>query len=250
MIPAWADSVLMYWGKQVAYEDSGLDQDLISDLQAWDTSYCEGFRNGRWQSKALRKAHELEGRRLAHRVAEAIGRDFSVEFDGQSARSPHKPTTPAAAGALKAHRNQRAAELRELHEFAMSRTEHQTPGQGAPVDECPVTQPGQWLRDVRSRTVRRVRVRVSPDHFVGFPVEVVVDGEPGYVDAEMLGISESLRHELEELQKWWEQHAWDDDDDDDRDDDVQDPGRIRWGQEHARLVQSLQLELGDDFYVT
>lgn len=39
MIPAWADSVLMYWGTSVAYENSGLDEDLIAELEAWDTSY-------------------------------------------------------------------------------------------------------------------------------------------------------------------------------------------------------------------
>jgi hypothetical protein len=87
-------------------------------------------------------------------------------------------------------------------------------GRGRPLraeQDAPMS-PAPWLNDIVSRSSVRVPVHLSPDWFVGFPVEVVVDGCPGYVDPSMLGISDGLRRDLESFQIWWEAHASIDDD--------------------------------------
>ena len=100
---------------------------------------------------------------------------------------------------------------------------------------------------MRAETTRRVRVMISPDMFVGFPVEVVVDGKAGYVDASMLGISASLAHDLEALQAWWELHTSDGDEVPGAGDEAE---WADWGRQGTLLVERLQAELGEDFYVT
>ena len=89
-------------------------------------------------------------------------------------------------------------------------------------------------------------MNLSPDLFVGFPVEVVVDGRPGYVDPDMLGISESLSRDLERFQDWWERHGADDEDAGDPSQDVE---WDNWRQHGNQLVKRLQSELGDDYVV-
>jgi hypothetical protein len=249
MRPAWADSVLLYWGSSVAYEDSGLDRDLTAELEAWDARYYDRVRpDGRWRSQASHDAHQTEGVRLAQRVADALGRAFAVEFDERIVRSRHRPATLAAAAAFTAHGNRREAELHSIME--QSAHESSREDNTAP-NRTPATQPGQWLREVRSETTKRVRVRLSPDLSVGIPVEVVVNGQPGYVDGHMLGISASLTRDLEDFQEWWEQHSWDDDEQDDDDEAApEDPAWASWRQQGSRLVERLQAELGDDYYVT
>ena len=176
MIPAWADSVLMYWGSSVAYENSGLEDDLIAELQAWDTSYCDGCGDGeRWRWRTLQATHQSVGMRLAQRVADSLGRPFAVEFDERIVESHRQAATPAAASAFGAHAEKRAAMLDKLA--------GQMAGGGSndklavTPDPCPDRTAGQWLREGRARTTRRVRVRLRRDYSVGFPVEVVVDGE-------------------------------------------------------------------------
>jgi hypothetical protein len=239
--------VLLYWGSPVPYQNSGLEDDLIAELQAWDTSYydrAEAEADGR--SPASMDAHRAEGARLAQRVADALGSAFSVEFDQRLVQSRHRPTSPDAAAAFKAHGARQEAEL-----LALMQQVAQDSGADGPSttseDRLP-EEPGQWLREVRARTTRRVRVLISPDLYVGFPVEVVVDGRAGYVDAAMLGISASLRHDLEELQDWWEQHARDDDDEETNAD--EEAAWDQWIHQGSQLVERLQSELGDDYHVS
>jgi hypothetical protein len=249
MRPAWADSVLLYWGSPVAYEDSGLDDDLIAELEAWDTHYYDRVgADGQWRSQALHDAHQTEGVRLARLVADALGRQFAVEFEQRTMRSRRRPAVPAAAAAFSAHGHQREA---ELHTIMDQVVQDSTDADDDPAPErVAASRPGQWLREVRSETTRRVRVRLSPDFAVGFPVEVVVNGQAGYVDGDMLGISASLTHDLEDFQERWERHAWDDDELDDDDDGPDDPECATWLQQGSRLVERLQAELGNDYYVT
>ena len=87
-------------------------------------------------------------------------------------------------------------------------------------------------------------MRLSPDYSVAFPVEVVVDGSAAYVDADMLGISDSLQRDIEKFQEWWDQHA------DDETNSTKDPEFEQWSQNGIRLVKRLQSELGADYFVT
>jgi hypothetical protein len=123
-------------------------------------------------------------------------------------------------------------------------------GRGRPLraeQDAPMS-PAPWLNDIASRSSVRVPVHLSPDWFVGFPVEVVVDGCPGYVDPSMLGISDGLRRDLESFQIWWEAHA---SIDDDAPDDAAPEGQPEsyqgwreWNRTGWELVHRLQLELG------
>ena len=237
MIPAWADSVLMYWGSSVAYENSGLDDGLIADLQAWDTSYCDGCEDGqRWRSQAVRDAHEAAGMQPAQRVADSLGRRFAVELDERIMESHRQAATPSAAAAFGAHAERRAAMLDELaRQMAEGADNCQC---AVTADLRPDTTPGQWLREVRAGTTRRVRVRLSPDYSVAFPVEVVVEGSATYVDADMLGISDSLQRDIENFQEWWDEHA------DDETNSTKDPEFAQWSPNGIRLVKRLQLEAG------
>ena len=244
--PAWADSVLLYWGSPVAYERSGLDDELVAELQAWDIAYYDRVdTDGQWRSAAAHDAHRIEGARLAQRVADALGRAFAVELDERIFQSVRPPALPAAAAAFKAHGGEQEAALRRIMEQMALEADHEDCLRTDARDVA--TQPGQWLREVRAKTTKRVRVVLSPDYLVGFPIEVVVDGRPGYVDADMLGISATLRQDLESFQQWWEQHAWDDDE---RTAATDEPEWARWRRQGIQLVERLQAELGDDYYVT
>jgi hypothetical protein len=244
--PAWADSVLLYWGSSVAYEHSGLDDDLVAELEAWDTSYYDRVNTGgQWRSAAAHDAHRIEGARVAQRVADALGRAFAVEVDERIVQSRHPPASPASAAAFEAHRGEREAELHRFMEYAASQAGHDHCLQTA--EHHLASQPGQWLRELRAETTKRIRVVLNPEDAVCFPVEVVVDGQPGYVDADMLGVSATLRQDLESFQDWWEQHARDDDEGTDA---SEEPEWAQWSRQGIQLVERLQAELGDEYYVT
>jgi hypothetical protein len=136
------------------------------------------------------------------------------------------------------------------------------------------TQDGtRWLDGVSAGPSGKVRVRLSPDDVVDFPVEVEevsgpafdaavsfvglqpkdVGGIFGYVSPEMLGISTSLAEELRSFQRWWERHSdpfGDDEAENEEDDAVEDDPA--WEQWHATgwdLVERLQAELGSRYAV-
>ena len=244
LVPAWGDSVLMCWGSTVKYENSGLDDDLIAELERWDQAYYDAQQDdGEWRSPQGEAAFEHEGIRLAHRAADALGAGFAVEMAGRTIRSQHSPESPSAAAAFEAHAEREQAELERItnHLQTAGRSDTDLP----PAAAWP-TEAGAWLRDVASNTTHRVRVNLSPDLYVGFPVEVVVGGKPLYVDADKLGISESLGRDLEEFQDWWERHRTDDEGGHDPSDDA---AWEQWVQRGEQLVRRLQTELGDGCYV-
>lgn len=120
------------------------------------------------------------------------------------------------------------------------------------MEDSRAAEPGEWLRDVAAHTAGKVRVHLSPDWSVGFPVEVVVGGNPGYVGPCMLGITDALARDLQLFQSWWEEHSsFDDETDDETDteeetDEKTEDGRgwSQWHREGRRLVDRLQAELG------
>ncbi len=101
---------------------------------------------------------------------------------------------------------------------------------------------GEWLDRVVPGPSNKVAVHLSPDWGIEFPVEVVVDGGPGYVDAATLGVSDRLAGDLTAWQAWWDDHT---SLGQGVDGDGTDPGWARWQQEGAELVKRLQAELGD-----
>lgn len=107
--------------------------------------------------------------------------------------------------------------------------------------------PGEWLHDVAPGSSGRVRVHLSPDWLVELPVEVVDAGQPGYLEAEMLGISDGLARDLVAFQAWWEEHTG-------LDDVVEgeidaNPDWAAWDREGWDLVVRLQTELGPRYEV-
>jgi hypothetical protein len=67
------------------------------------------------------------------------------------------------------------------------------------VDGRRETEPRQWLCEVQKRTRGPVRVRLSPEVLVDFPVEVYVGPIPGfgYVTPHMLGIGHALEVDID-----------------------------------------------------
>jgi len=119
------------------------------------------------------------------------------------------------------------------------------------MDERREAGPSPWLREVQNQTFGPVPVRLSPDDFVDFPVEVSVGDISGfgYVSAQMLGISHALEEDITQWLRWWQEgDGWDDDDEDDAQRDAD--GWRQWNEDGARLVEMLQDELGAGFEVT
>ncbi len=107
--------------------------------------------------------------------------------------------------------------------------------------------PGLWLRELISQSAERVPVHLSVDWSVEFPVEVFINGYPGYVSPRMLGVSEELTNDLKSFQQWWEEHSSTDDPDlfEGLGDEPADaPEWSDWFQIGRRLVERLQAELG------
>lgn len=77
----YADSVIWFSGP-VAYQDTRLEHDLVSDLRSWDATYYAGLTSGyEWRSPDLAGRYYRAGARLARRIAEQIGDDFQVQYD-------------------------------------------------------------------------------------------------------------------------------------------------------------------------
>jgi hypothetical protein len=132
----------------------------------------------------------------------------------------------------------------------------------------------RWMDGVIAGPSGKVRVQLSPDDLVDFPVEVEevdgpafsaavafaglqpedVDGIFGYVSPEMLGISTSLAEELRSFQRWWaEQSDQFNDDEDDEEVDIAVENDDAWEQWRATgwdLVDRLQAELGSRYEVS
>lgn len=67
--------------------------------------------------------------------------------------------------------------------------------------------PAAWIRRLQRVSEGPVRVQLSPDFLVEFPVEVFAAHGPGYVSAEMLGLSDELGSDLTAWQRWFDDHT-------------------------------------------
>jgi hypothetical protein len=106
--------------------------------------------------------------------------------------------------------------------------------------------PATWIRELPRSTDGRIRVQLSPDFFVDFPVEVFGEHGPGYVSAEMLGVSDELGSDLPTWQLWFDDHM----------DTGREPMEMgpqpewdEWESRGEALLQRLRTELGPDFDV-
>ena len=125
----------------------------------------QAMLEGQWRSQRARDAFEAEGIRLAHRVADALGAGFVVEFEDNIVHSRRPPENLAAAAAFEDHDDREEAAFRRIAIQMQSRDD--SCSEPRPQAAASVTEPGAWLRDVRSGTTRPVRVNLSPDLFVG-----------------------------------------------------------------------------------
>lgn len=108
---------------------------------------------------------------------------------------------------------------------------------------------GEWLRQVQSKTAGQVRVRLSPEVLVEFPVEVFLGHGLGYVTGRMLGIRPELEADLIQWLRWWQERVGlGDVDDEEVDDEAADWSH--WNQAGDRLCQRLKEELGPEFHVS
>ena len=99
MYPDYAGTVL-WCSLDVDYAESGLEEDLVADLRAWEAAYYAGLDDFSWRSPELERRHRAEGHALARRVAGALGEDFVVECGGRTFRGKGPARTPAAAAAF------------------------------------------------------------------------------------------------------------------------------------------------------
>jgi hypothetical protein len=107
-------------------------------------------------------------------------------------------------------------------------------------------EPAQWVRDLEAKTKGRVRVQLSPDIGVDFPVEIFDEHGPGYVDPEDLGLSGQLADDVARWQMWWGNHVSGDGDE------ViggTDEEWRAWSVERDRLCSRLREELGSRYDV-
>jgi hypothetical protein len=119
-------------------------------------------------------------------------------------------------------------------------------GKRGPCQNALVTtsRPAAWIRELRLSSGQPVKVQLSPDFFVDFPVEVFTETGPGYVSAQMLGVSDQLGSDLTAWQRWFNDHT----------DTGSEPMELgpqsewdEWGRQGAGLLDRLKLELGPDF---
>jgi hypothetical protein len=103
--------------------------------------------------------------------------------------------------------------------------------------------PGEWLRRLVSESGGAVRFQLSAEVLVDFPVEVFIQGNPGFVTAEMLGVSPRLERDLVAWLRWWQGHVGLDGGDDDQGPEHPEGWRI-WAQQRELLTVRLCQELG------
>lgn len=109
-------------------------------------------------------------------------------------------------------------------------------------------EPDRWLRDLQAATTGSVRVQLSPEVFVDFPVEVFDHRGPGYVSAETLGISQPLEVDLTRWLRWWQDRVGFGDEGGEDEEMDADEWR-QWNEDGARLLERLKDELGPGFEV-
>ena len=116
MYPGWAGSVLWVSGP-VSYEDLGLPADLVADLQRWEARWADAALLDAPAAQPDSRTHVREGRRLARRVADALGSGLVLELQVDRGLLPQRrfrghgrPAVPAAATHVRALLARQAAE--------------------------------------------------------------------------------------------------------------------------------------------
>lgn len=98
IFPDYADTVL-WFREPVAYDSSGLSQELVRDLEEWERSYYDALGPDlEWRSPELARQFTITGNYLAGRIAEELGHRYEVVFRSyESGVSPRRfrATSPA-----------------------------------------------------------------------------------------------------------------------------------------------------------
>lgn len=107
-------------------------------------------------------------------------------------------------------------------------------------------EPEACIRDLLARTKGPVRVQLSSEVGVEFPVEVFDERGPGYVGSGTLGLSRELAHGLVLWHRWWEDHVdWCGSEETAGTDEEW----REWSEEGDRLLERLRQQLGPAFQV-
>ncbi|HRO31757.1 hypothetical protein [Citricoccus sp.] len=112
MFPDYADTVL-WFGGPVPYDESGLTDGLVRELEDWEQSYYDSLTPDEdWKSAELARQFTAEGNRLAQRVADELGDGYQVQFSTYETGVPPRrfrgtrpvlnPRATAAFGELEA----------------------------------------------------------------------------------------------------------------------------------------------------
>lgn len=107
MFPDYADTVL-WFGGPVPYDESGLTEGLVRELDDWEQSYYDSLTPDEdWKSAELARQFTAEGNRLAERVADELGDGYEVQFSSYEPgvpsrrfRGAHLALNPRATAAL------------------------------------------------------------------------------------------------------------------------------------------------------
>ena len=100
LFPDYADTGISF-PYPVDYADTGLDDDLVTDLRRWEALDYDSLDNFEWRSDNLRRAFEAEGKRLGRTLSEALGPEFVVEVGGHRLRCRRPAKSPRATGAFR-----------------------------------------------------------------------------------------------------------------------------------------------------
>lgn len=81
VFPDYADTVLWFAPGPVSYEESHLTEGLVAELVEWEGTYYASLTDlFQWRPEANLLAFDVEGLRLAHRLAEELGDAVEVEY--------------------------------------------------------------------------------------------------------------------------------------------------------------------------
>lgn len=94
-----------------------------------------------------------------------------------------------------------------------------------------------------------IRVHLSCDYAVDFPIEMYVDGHLGYVAPSRLRLSVTLVRDLRDLQQQWEHLPDPDLDEGEGATDADEAAWDSWGQRRELLLERLRTELGPEYSV-
>jgi hypothetical protein len=98
MFPDYADTVL-WFGGLVSYDESGLTEGLVRELEDWEQSYYDSLTPYEdWKSAELARQFTADGNRLAERVAEELGDGYEVQFNSYEPGVPPRRFRGARPG--------------------------------------------------------------------------------------------------------------------------------------------------------